>query len=232
MQIQEFIQPVMFHTQLNPKLWLDEDLKSEVHVKLLMHAREFIKSLKMDSLPLVDIIITGSNTNLTYTPQSDLDLHIIVDMDKVYNGSPLVQQFFDSKKRLWNHTYNVELYGIPVEIYVEDNDETVKGNVYSLMTNRWLVRQPITQTKYDDRSVRAKFNYLKRTVDRLMDQADSKDDLTRLMDRLRKYRQAGLDKHGEMSTENLAFKALRNSGYIDKIRERQVELTNNLLSLD
>lgn len=222
----------MFHTSLNPKLWMGDQLKPEVHVKLLQHAQEFIKSLDLDQLPLVDIIITGSNTAMTYTPQSDLDLHIIVNMDEIFGGGPMVEKFLDSKKRLWNTTYDVELYGIPVEIYVEDDDEMVKGNKYSLVTNQWTQRVPITKTGYDDRSVRAKANYIERQINRALDRADDREDLQKIMDKLRKYRQSGLDKHGEFSTENLVFKSLRNAGLLDKIRERQVELTTQKLSLD
>lgn len=232
MQIQEFVQPIMFHTSLNPKLWKGEELLPEVHVKLLQHAQEFIKSLDLDKLPLVDIIITGSNTALTYTAHSDLDLHIIVNMSEIFGGGPMVEKFLDSKKRLWNTTYDVELHGIPVEIYVEDDDETVRGNKYSLVTNKWVQRVPITKTQYDDRSVRAKSQYVERQINRVLEAADDREDLQRIMDQLRKYRQSGLDKHGEFSTENLVFKSIRNAGLLDKIRERQVELTTQKLSLD
>lgn len=233
MQIQEFVQPIMFHTSLNPKLWQGEQLKPEVQVKLLMQAQEFLKSLKMDGeIPLVDIIITGSNTALTYTPQSDLDLHIIVDMDSIAGPRDIVEQFFDAKKRIWNQTYDIQLFGIPVEIYVEDNDETVKGNKYSLVTNQWTQRIPITKTTYDDRSVKAKFNYITRGINRAMDRADSADDMKRLMDKIREYRKSGLDKFGEFATENLVFKALRNAGWLEKIKNRQIELVTQTLSLD
>lgn len=233
MQIQEFVQPIMFHTTLNPKLWKGEELLPQVHVKLLQHAQEFIKSLDLEGqLPLVDIVITGSNTATTYTPQSDLDLHIIVNMDKIFGGGPMVEKFLDSKKRLWNSTYDVELYGIPVEIYVEDDDEMVRGNKYSLVTNQWTQRVPITKTGYDDRSVRAKSKYIQRQIERSLDAADDTDDLKRIMARLKVYRQSGLDKHGEFSTENLVFKSIRNAGLLDKIRKRQVELTTQKLSLD
>lgn len=231
MQIQEFVQPIMFHTNLNPKLWEKDQLRADVQVKLLSVAKNFLESLKLDDIPLVDIIITGSNTALTYTPQSDLDLHIIVNMEQIYNGS-LVNEFFDAKKRLWNNLYDVELYGVPIEIYVEDDDETVRGNKFSLMSNTWLHREPITKTGFDDRSVRAKVGYLKRHIARELDRADNVQDLTDLLDKLRKYRQAGLDKHGEFSTENLAFKSLRNEGLIQKIHDRRIELTNKTLSLD
>ena len=222
----------MFHTSLNPKLWAQEQLKPDVHIKLLQHAQEFIKTLDLEKLPLVDIVITGSNTAMTYTEQSDLDLHIIVNMEQIFGGGPMVEKFLDSKKRLWNMTYDVTLYGIPVEIYVEDDDEMVRGNKYSLVTNQWTQRIPITKTQYDDRSVRAKTNYIQRQITRAIEAAADAGDLKKIQTKLGQYRQAGLDKHGEFSTENLVYKSLRNAGFLDKIRERQVELTTQKLSLD
>ena len=35
------------------------------------------------------------------------------------------------------------------------------------------------------------------------------------------YRQAGLDKGGEFSTENIAFKVMRRVGLLDKLKELQ-----------
>jgi len=222
----------MLHTTLNPQLWNGDKIKEPVRLKLLAHAREFIKSWDLDQVPLRDIVLTGSMTNLTYTPASDLDLHIIVDMNKIYGGGSLVENFLDAKRRLWNKTYDVELYGTPVEVYVEDDDETVRGNKYSLISNEWLVREPLKDTQYDDRSVRAKYGYLTRHLTRILDRADSVDDLDRVMRKLKQYRQSGLDQHGEFSTENLVFKALRNNGWLERIQELRVTLTNKSLSLD
>lgn len=232
MQIIEFQQPIMFHTTLNPYLWNGQELGNPVRVKLLEIAKNFIEFLKVESIPLRDIIITGSQCNWTYTPHSDLDLHIIVDMQRVYNGSALVEQFFDSKRRLWNKTYDPLIHNIPVEIYVEDDDEHVEGNAYSLLTDQWLTQKPLTQTEYNDRSVRAKFNSITRGIERSLARADHPEDMTRIMRKLKSYRQSGLDQHGEYSTENLVFKALRNAGWLDKINKQQVSLTNKVLSLD
>jgi hypothetical protein len=44
-------------------------------------------------------------------------------------------------------------------------------------------------------------------------------------------RRSGLEKAGEYSVENLTFKALRNNGYIDKIRNYSVSATDKELSL-
>jgi len=232
MKIFEFQAPVMFHTQLNPRLWRDEELRPEVRSKLVEIAREFIKFLRIDKLPLKDIIITGSMTNLTYTPHSDLDLHLIVNMDNVYGGGAMVEQMFDSKRRLWNKTYDLTLRGTPVEIYVEDDEEQREGNSYSLITNQWLERRPLTQSGYNDRSVRAKYQALHRWIERMSERADDPEDIDSIMRKLKQYRQAGLDAHGEFSTENLVFKSLRNNGDLEHLDMKRTELTNTKLSLD
>jgi hypothetical protein len=231
MKIFEFQLPVTFHNQLNPKLWKDEELLPEVRLKLLASAREFISFLKMENLPLRDIVITGSNTNLTYTDKSDLDLHIIVDMDKIYDGNDLVRQFFDSKRRLWNKTYDVTVRSIPVEVYVEDNDETVQGNAFSLMSAQWLKRLPLDRVDINERSVKAKYLQMVRDIKRALERADSTDDFTRLMKKIKDYRQSGLDRYGEFSTENLVFKSLRNNGWLETIDQQRTELVNKMLSL-
>ena len=232
MKIFEFQLPVLFHNQLNPKLWKDEEILPEVRLKLLATAKEFISFLKMEDLPLRDIVITGSNTNLTYTDKSDLDLHIIVDMDQIYDGNELVRQFFDSKRRLWNKTYDITVRSIPVEIYVEDNDETVQGNAYSLLTAQWLKRLPLDRIDIDERSVKAKYQQMIRDLKRELDRADSTDDFARLMKKIKDYRQSGLDRHGEFSTENLVFKSLRNNGWLEIIDQQRTQLVNRMLSLD
>lgn len=222
----------MFHTKLNPKLWQsDDELRPEVRDKLIEHAYMFIKSLDITDLPLKDVVITGSNTNLTYTPHSDLDLHIIVDMDTIYKGVDIVNKFFDSRRRLWNQTYDVEIRGITVEVYVEDDDDTVVGNAYSILTQQWLRREPLIKTQYDDRSVRAKSQSLERVIDRVIQRSDAAEDMDQIMNKLRQYRQAGLDNMGEFSTENLVYKSLRNQGLLKKISDRRTELINTKLSL-
>ena len=45
-------------------------------------------------------------------------------------------------------------------------------------------------------------------------------------------RQAGLDANGEFSTENLAFKILRNKGYMDKLYKSRTQKFDQELSLD
>ena len=72
---------VKFNTKLNPKLWAaDEHLLPEVRNKLLEIADEFREFLGVSDIQLKDITISGSNAAYTYTPHSDIDLHLVVDL--------------------------------------------------------------------------------------------------------------------------------------------------------
>jgi len=51
-------------------------------------------------------------------------------------------------------------------------------------------------------------------------------------EKITKMRQAGLERAGEWSVENLAFKILRNLGLIDELADRIRELEDDALSLE
>jgi hypothetical protein len=56
--------------------------------------------------------------------------------------------------------------------------------------------------------------------------------LESLKDKLKKYRQSGLDGDGELSYENLVFKYLRRSGHIEKLFDSINKGTDKELSVE
>ena len=58
------------------------------------------------------------------------------------------------------------------------------------------------------------------------------DKIEKFKDQLKKYRTAGLEEKGEYSYENLVFKFLRRSGYIDKLFKFKNSLMDKKLSLE
>ncbi|KKL44474.1 hypothetical protein LCGC14_2365290, partial [marine sediment metagenome] len=52
-----------YNDTLNPDLWDDDKLKSEVAEKLKLIAKEFIEFFEVIHLDVSDIVITGSNAN-------------------------------------------------------------------------------------------------------------------------------------------------------------------------
>ncbi|MHC4213940.1 MAG: hypothetical protein ACYSWP_11260, partial [Planctomycetota bacterium] len=57
-------------------------------------------------------------------------------------------------------------------------------------------------------------------------------DAERLRDKLRNYRQSGLEKGGEFSTENLVFKYLRNSEEIERIYDLKKKAYDAMMSVE
>ena len=77
---------ISFHDKLNPKLWNNTSLRPEVKQQLLIIAEDFLEELGINGLDVADMTVSGSNAAYSYTPNSDLDLHILVDMSKLPNN--------------------------------------------------------------------------------------------------------------------------------------------------
>ena len=56
--------------------------------------------------------------------------------------------------------------------------------------------------------------------------------IEKIKDKLKKFRSCGLEKGGEFSYENLAFKFLRRSGYIKKLFDLKNKVMDLSLSMD
>jgi hypothetical protein len=70
-----------------------------------------------------------------------------------------------------------------------------------------------------------------RQIDHAIASADDARDIERIQNKIRKMRRAGLDKAGEFSTENLAFKILRNQGYLERLYQAYFHHQDQALSL-
>jgi hypothetical protein len=218
---------IKVNKRLNPKIWDGGDLKSDVRAKLEEIALAFEEFIGIE-LDVVDRTITGSNANYTWNEYSDLDLHLIIP------GVPTDEQkeLFNAKKALWGEQHDIRIKGLPVECYVQGQDEPHHSTgVYSIADNQWLVEPKKTKPEVDDAAVTAKKDSLVHDVQAAMLSNDL-ETIRKVKDKITKMRKAGLERAGEWSTENLVFKLLRNQGIIDRITERIRELEDQELSLE
>lgn len=217
MNISELIDPIQYNTVLNPKLWNNDVLKAEVRGALLRIAEDFIEFVDVP-MNVVDIVIYGGNVNYNYTAKSDLDLHIVVDMNSIECDRE-TEELFDSKRRLYKEKYDIKVQGIEVEIYVEDTENTPVSASYSILKDQWIKKPNPNLPEYDKEEVMK----MTETWVNILIKALKTNDLQKIRDSiqlLRKYRTLGLKtKLAEFSTPNLVFKALRNLGVLDTMSQ-------------
>ena len=219
---------VKFNDHLNPRLWdANEHLKPEVKAQLLLIAEDFREFLGVTDLDLEDITISGSNAAYTYTPSSDIDLHLIVKMpdDAVY------RELFGAKKFQYNEQHNIKIGGYDVELYVQAADEPhVSQGIYSVLNDDWVQVPRRRRAEVDDTSTRNKYEKVGLQIERAVRSGNLKR-ITQLAEKIKRMRQTGLEQHGEFGPENLAFKMLRTQGLIKQLYDARNAAKDRELSL-
>jgi hypothetical protein len=224
------------HKQLNSKIWDNGKLRPDVKKVLEKIAKEFEEFLESPQIDVKDISFTGSLANYNYTRYSDIDLHLIVSVGSDDDGDCKInlKEFFATKKNLWNQSHDITVCGFPVELYAQLYDEEVMAEgIYSVTNNKWTKEPTKTNVEYDEYAVKIKAHYFTEIIDRaIADSVNDKEYLQKIMDKIITMRKSGLEKGGEFSEENLAFKSLRNAGYLKKLNDYRREVKNVDLSLD
>ena len=222
---------VTFHDKLNPKLWNGTKLRPEVRDQLIKIAEDFLQELGVHDLDVKDITISGSNAAYSYTKYSDLDLHILVDMgnlpvDEVY------KELFLAKKTIYNESHDIKIHNIPVELYVQDSREPVVSlGEFSVLNDEWIKIPTKRRSDFDQTATKIKYEKLLSLIEiALKSRKYSK--VKHIIDTIKRYRQAGLDKGGEFGPENLAYKMLRSQGYITKLYDLRDKLHSEILTVE
>lgn len=217
-----------YKNELNPKIWDKDKLKPEVEKKLNEIAKAFIETMEIPTNSIKDIVITGSNVSYNYTEHSDIDLHILVDFNKVHKDCPIVGDYLLAKKSEFNQKRDIYIYGVPVEVYAESIDnENVHNGLYSLKTG-WVEFPKKLKPTDNDVAVNAKY---KEYVEAAKEIKEG-DLAEKLLDKIKRMRKAGLADGGEFSVENLVFKKLRDNGIIEKLMKVKNDEIDRKLSLE
>lgn len=221
---------VTFHDELNPKLFHGHHLKNEIRDQLMLVAQDFIEDLGVSDLQVKDITISGSNAAYSYTQHSDLDLHILADMEKMQD--PVYAELFKAKKTLYNDKRKITVKGIPVELYVQDVAQPhISLGEYSILRNKWIRFPSKRRANFDQSATKAKYEKLAE----LIKYGLKTNDITRIkgvLSTIKRYRQSGLEKGGEFGPENLAFKAVRSQGLVGKLFALRDKLHGKALSTE
>ena len=241
--LKEIIEPdavdvtsIQIHDTLSPLIWDNDKLKPDVRKTLLMNAKRFIEFSDVENLKFDDIIFTGSLANFNYNENSDIDVHIVLDLTQISENKEFVNDFFKMKKQIWSDKLPIQVKGYDVEMYFQDSSEPHHSTgVYSLIKNEWLVKPINKIININTSDVQKKSSDIMNMIDDLETNLNNEDFLKKhevLKNKIKKYRQSGLETTGEYSTENLVFKILRNSGYLKKMVDMKNQHLTQELSLD
>lgn len=205
------------HPSLEPNIWPSGHLRSDVARALKNIAEELYSFFDLPSDLVQDIKFTGSLANYNYTKYSDIDLHLIVDFKEISDNTEMVKKFFDAKRRLWNQKHKITVKGYEVEVYVENlGEKHVSSGAYSIMKNTWIKKPSPIAPKIDNIALDLKVGALRDSVKSAIETGDL-ETLEALKEKITKMRRCGLERGGEYSIENLAFKQLRREGIIKKL---------------
>lgn len=223
------------HDRLNPQIWKDEKLRPEVRKQMIKIAKEFYNSLDLVA-EIKDIKFIGSMANFNWSSQSDLDIHLFFDFAEINTDTMLVKNYFEAQKTLWNNKHTIKIKGFDTEVYCNDiNDNFFSAGAYSLVQDEWLSKPSVEDFKIDRTAVTNKIVSLINQIEHWEQSSGSPDEVYEdgelLKARIKKMRQCGLEEGGEFSVENLAFKYLRNNGYLDRLFEKTRQAYDKSLSL-
>jgi predicted nucleotidyltransferase len=225
---------------LNKNIWnLHNKIKQDILQNLIDIAEDFFEELKLpNQINLIDIIITGSLANYNWSKFSDIDLHLIIDFSQIDDNFPLIKSFLDNKRILWNKKHDIYIHDHEVEIYIQDiNEKHHSSGVYSLYKNEWIIKPTKEKPTIDWNDVNKKVLSLIQEINELPklykdgEYQDARDLAQKLTEKIRCMRQCGLEKGGEYSAENIAFKILRRNGDIQKISDYRDHTYDTMMSL-
>lgn len=222
---------VQYHNDLSVAAWSNWDMHPEIRNRLLEIASVFVDYLEIEDFDVEDVVLTGSLANFNYTKFSDFDLHVVTDY-KDLKCDDLAEALYRAKKQIWNDQHDITIHGHDVELYVEDvNQPPVSAGVFSILDNKWLEKPEMVTPQYSERAVKRKAQMLIDLASKTIRHADSIEDFEYVTEKIRRMRRSGLDRAGEFSTENLAFKILRNTGWIDRLHDAAAKFLDTKLSI-
>jgi len=229
----------IYNKELEPHIWdKDQNLKPEVRIDLLKIAKDFYESTDFKS-EIIDILLLGSSINYNWTPESDVDVHIVIDITKEGLDNEHFRKFLDALGGKWNKEHDVSIYGHPVEVYLQDITEknsTIEkarkhSSMFSLLNNKWLIPPEHENITLDKEAIRKSFHSLKSKIDSVINDRNF-DALKDIMKYIRDYRNKGLESEdGEFSTENIVFKALRHTGVLEKLKDSINAIYDRMVSI-
>ena len=237
---QDVINSFEIKSTLNSEFWTDEKLNPDIRETLLTIATDFFEGLELPSnVKIKDIVFTGSLANYNWSKFSDVDLHIVLDFGQIEGNDELIQKFFDAQKNLWNLKHNIIIHKFPVEIYAQDSKSKLHATaVYSIKNDKWILKPSkeelrINKNVIGNKALKfvAKLKEIRKDYNN-QDYAAAIEKAEALGKKIKNYRTSGLEGGGEYSMENLVFKVLRRSPFMEILNDYKAKAYDAEQSLE
>ena len=232
---------------LNTNIWFNAEtndfslikLFPDIRKKLLTVTDLFMKTIKIPTITVEDIIFTGSLANYNWSQYSDIDLHIVVDTKTIHIDPETLNDYFTARKQLFNTKHKIQIKQFEVELYIQDVEEqTIALGMFSVLTNEWIKTPNKNNVSIDKNNIKKKLkSFIEEInkIDHMVVAEEPPDEILQLINDLRekikKYRKSGLAQGGEYSDENLVFKYLRRTKYLQRLSDAKITATNKLFSM-
>ena len=232
--LNEDIEPEQINTNslaikksLNSDIWDNDIINEEIKDQALAIGEDFFEFCTKDfdkKVILKDILFTGGLANYMWSSYSDFDIHVVVKYSDINSDIELIGNYFKDKATLYSLKHQYKICEFDVEVNMNDVVEYRKNSgVFSLLKNKWIQKPDVDDIKLDYNVIKVKTSAIMNKIDHT---ACTFNDLKALKKKINKMRDAGLAKDGEFSIDNLVFKLLRRSGYIEKLKNNIEELTS------
>ena len=200
-------------------------LKNDVRKKLLKIYKFVLNYLNIPSSIIDDVILTGSNASYNYTNTSDIDLHIVYNLEKYdENTSDIYEKWLKTNGSLLNLKFKIKIKNKPVEIYFQNiKEKHIANGIYSVLKNKWIKfpeKNIMKSNSKLDHDVILKVKKKIEMINNVIKKHGCNDykNLKKVFDNIKNMRKKKLtDPEKIYSVENLAFKYLRSKGIIDKL---------------
>ena len=222
---------------LNPKIWTDMEIDPEVQAQLKAIAEDIIKNMEIN-VEVKDIVITGSSASYNWHSGSDIDLHILLDFTEIDKNLELVKRMLDQSRINWNKTHDIFIRDHEVELYFQDINEPHESlGVWSILKEEWGPEPEKLEPELDLQTAEKKAEHIAKAIDHAVEAFEDGDNLdayeyaTKIKKKIANMRSAGLSREGVYSPENLAFKMLRSSNYLEKLSNIKIDSYDKMMSI-
>lgn len=220
----------IYNNTLNPALWNGLELKPEVAETLKSIGQTFYKDTELTA-PVKDILMVGSSANYNWSDNSDIDVHVVIEFKDISDDFELVEKMVNAIKAKWNEDHDIHIKGFNVEVYIQDISKKNRSTgVYSLLTNKWISEPKKEEFEIDKDQIQQKYNDMLFKIKTALE-TENINKLKKVLKDLYDMREVGLNKAGELSTENLVFKILRSRGHLDKLKTGINQIFDKKVSL-